>query len=59
MTDPVFGLVINLLISIPLARLIAVWSSVQQTFIDDAVDQWRKSLYCCVKANSRHFKHLL
>ena len=35
------------------------WSSVQQTINDDAVDQWRERLRCCVKANSRHFKHLL
>jgi len=40
-------------------RLIAAWSHVQQTIIDDVVDQWRESLRCCVKANSRHFKHLL
>ena len=33
--------------------------AVQQMVIDDAVDQWRKRLRCCVKANGRHFEHSL
>jgi len=41
-----------------LSHLIAAWSGVQQTIIDDAVDQSKERLYCCVKANSRYFKHL-
>ena len=43
--------IIYLLIRIPHARLIAAWSSVQQTIIDDDVDQWRERLYCCVTQN--------
>jgi len=30
---------------------------VQQTIIDDVVDQYRESLHCCMRANSRRFKH--
>jgi len=50
---PFFGQFIYSLIRIPHARLIAAWSGVQQTIIDDAVDQWN---VCGVKANSRYFK---
>jgi len=38
-------------------RLIAAWCGVQQTIIDNAVDQWPERLHRCVKANSRHFEH--
>jgi len=58
MTGPLLWL-IYLFIRIPHARLIAAWSCMQQTIIDEAVDQLREHLYCCVKANSRHSKHLL
>ena len=27
--------------------------------IDTAIDQWRKRLQACVRANDGHFKHLL
>jgi len=40
-------------------RLIAEWSGLQQSIIDDAVDQWRKRLRCCVKMSGRHFEHLM
>jgi len=33
-------------------RLIAEWSGLQQSIIDDAVDQWRKRLRCCVKMST-------
>jgi len=52
MIGPFFGQFTNLLIHILHAHLIDAWSSVQQTVIDDAVDQWRERLHCCVKANS-------
>jgi len=58
MIGPFFVSLIYLLIRIPYACLIAVWFGVQQTIINDAVDQWREHLHCCVKANSRHFKPL-
>ena len=37
--------------------LIAVWSDFRQVIIDFAVDQWRKHLQACVRANSGHFEH--
>ena len=40
-------------------RLIAAWSGIQQSVIDKAIDQWRVQLRACVKANGRHFEHLL
>jgi len=35
------------------------WYLVQQSVIDEAIDQWRIWLNACVKANGRHFEHLL
>jgi len=36
------------------------WHLVQQSVFDEAkIDQWRKRLRSCVKANGRHFEHLL
>jgi len=40
-------------------RLIAEWSGLQQSIVDDAVDQWRKRLRYCVETSGRHFEHLL
>jgi len=40
-------------------RLIASWSGMQQSVIDKAIDQWRVWLRARVKANGRHFEHLL
>jgi len=40
-------------------RLIAEWSGLQQSIVDDAVDQWRKRLRCCVETSGRHFEYLL
>ena len=40
-------------------RLIAEWSGLQQSIVDDAVDQWRKRLHYCVETSGRHFEHLL
>jgi len=39
--------------------LIAVWSNFRQVIIDTALDQWRKRLQACVRANGGHFEHLL
>jgi len=33
-------------------HMIAEWSGLQQSIIDDAVDQWRKRLRCCVKMST-------
>jgi len=41
-------------------RLIdAEWSGLQQSIVDDAVDQWRKRLHYCVETSGRHFEHVL
>ena len=40
-------------------RLIDTWSGMQQSVVDEAVDQWRRRLKACVKAKGRHFEHLL
>ena len=39
-------------------RLIAVWSDFRQDIIDTAIDQWRKRLQACVRANGGQFEHL-
>jgi len=41
-----------------LLRLIDTWSGMQQSVIDKAIDQWRKRLKACVKANVSHIEHL-
>jgi len=37
----------------------SVWSGVQQTVVDEAVDEWRRHLRACVSGMGRHFEHLL
>jgi len=36
-------------------RLIAVWSGLQQSVIDEAIDQWCRRLWACVKAKDLNF----
>jgi len=36
-----------------------VWNSLQQNVIDAAINEWRKQLRACVRANGQHFEHLL
>jgi len=40
-------------------RLIEVWNSLQQNVIDAAINEWRKRLRACVRADGQHFEHLL
>jgi len=40
-------------------RLVEVWSTMKQRVIDEAVDEWRKRLHCCVSAKGGHFEHKL
>ena len=40
-------------------RLVETWSDIDQNVIDQAIDQWRNRLKACVKANGKHFEHLL
>ena len=39
--------------------LVKVWADLEQTIVDEAIDQWRKRLKACVKAKGQHFEHLL
>ena len=40
-------------------RLVEVWSGLQQTVVDDAIDEWRRRLRACVRVKGQHFEHLL
>ena len=40
-------------------RLIDVWAGIQQSLIDDAINQWRERLRACVRARGGHFEHSL
>jgi len=40
-------------------RLVATWAEFQHNVMDDAVDQWRKRLEACIRAEGGHFEHLL
>jgi len=40
-------------------RLVNVWADMQQSVIDDAIDQWQKHLHTCVRARGGHFEHVL
>ena len=40
-------------------RLLKVSADFKLTIVDRAIDQWRKSLQACVKANGQHFRQLL
>ena len=40
-------------------RLIETWSSIPQTVIDEAIDEWKRRLRACVKAKGRHLEHSL
>ena len=36
-----------------------VWNSLRQNVIDAAINEWRKQLRACVRADGQHFEHLL
>jgi len=40
-------------------RLLHVWRGLEQSLIDDAVDQWRTRFRACVHASGGHFEHTL
>jgi len=40
-------------------RLAATWAEFHQSVVDYAVDQWRKRLEACIRAEGGHFEHLL
>jgi len=39
--------------------LVEAWLGIQQSVIDQAIDQWRVHLNACVKAKGKHFEHML
>ena len=40
-------------------RLIEVWSGLQQTVVNEAIDEWRRRLRACVRVKGQQFEHLL
>jgi len=40
-------------------QIVKTWVEYQQSVVDDAIDQWRKRLKACVRAEGGQFKHLL
>jgi len=36
-----------------------IWADLEQTIVDEAIDQWRKRLKARVKAKAQHSEHLL
>jgi len=40
-------------------RLIKVWSGLQQTVVDEAIDEWRRRLRACVRVKGQQFEYLL
>jgi len=40
-------------------HLIDVWRGLQQSVVDEAIDEWRKRLRACVRVKGGHFEHLI
>jgi len=40
-------------------RLIDVWRGLQQSVVDEAIDEWRKRLRACVRVKGGYFEHLI
>ena len=40
-------------------RLITMWCGLEQSAVDDAIDQWQHYLLACVDAEGGHFEHNL
>jgi len=40
-------------------RIVEVGNSLQQNVIDAAINEWRKQLIACVRADGQHFEHIL
>jgi len=43
----------------PKQCLVEVWSGLQQTVVNDAIDEWRRRLRACVRVKGQHLEHLL
>ena len=40
-------------------RLVHVWHGINQTIIDNAIDEWRGRRHACVGAKGGHFEQML
>jgi len=40
-------------------RLIDMWHGLQQSVVDEAIDEWCKRLRACVRVKGGHFEHLI
>ena len=40
-------------------RLIDVWLRMDQSIFDDAINEWRRRLRACIRANGGHFEHTM
>ena len=40
-------------------RLVDVWQGMQQSVLENAIDQLRKCLRACIRAKGGHFEHML
>jgi len=40
-------------------RLISVWCELDQSFVNHAIDEWRRRLSACVDAEGGHFERYL
>ena len=40
-------------------RLVEVWGRLPQNIVNEAINDWRKRLRACVRAEGRHFEHIL
>jgi len=40
-------------------HFVEVWISLQQNVVDAAINEWRKWLRECVRADGQHFEHIL
>ena len=40
-------------------RLIDVWRGLQQSVVDESIDECRKRLRACVRVKGGHFEHLI
>jgi len=40
-------------------RLLHVWRGLEQSLIDDSIDQWPTCLHAYVRASGGHFEHAL
>ena len=42
-----------------ITELIDVWRGLQQSVVDEAIDEWCKRLRACVPVKGGHFEHLI